>query len=357
MAATNHQRMQFISHSRPTLGAQESELLTRVIESGHIGEGPFLTRFENAFASRIGVKYAVGVSSGTAALHLTLLALGIGPDDEVILPSYVCTALLNAINYVGAVPVIADIQPQTYNIDPDDADRKKTARTKAIIVPHLFGLAADMKALKKIGFPVIEDGAQAVGAKLEGRPVGALGHAAVFSFYATKVMTTGEGGLVASDSKALIDRISDLKTYDNRKTYSVRYNYKMSDIHAAVGLIQLKRLDSFIQRRQAIAKKYQQAFKGLGLGLPADDPNHIYFRYVIDAKTDPTAWIEALIGKGIGCARPIYKPLHCYLGRAGYPQTEKAWRHALSLPIYPSLREKDTDWVIRQFIHTCRKFK
>ena len=149
--------MKFIPHSRPTLGQAEIQAVTEVIRSGHIAEGETVARFERAFAKKMGVKHAVAVSSGTAALHLTLLAMGVGPDDEVIIPSFVCSALLHAVDYVGAKPVLAEIHPLTYNMDPADVQRRITKRTKAIIVPHLFGLAAELEQLLKLDVPLIED--------------------------------------------------------------------------------------------------------------------------------------------------------------------------------------------------------
>ena len=175
----------FIPHSRPTLGAGEIRAATAVIESGHIAEGEAAKDFENEFARRLGVGYAVATSSGTAALHLSLLAMGIGVGDEVIMPGYVCTALLNAVSYVGASPVLADINPQTYNIDPDDVKNRLTERTRAIVVPHLFGLPADMESLLALNVPIIEDCAQAVGGFYNGSPLGTLGDVGIFSFYAS----------------------------------------------------------------------------------------------------------------------------------------------------------------------------
>lgn len=335
-----------IPHSRPTIGKEESLQVARVIESGQLAQGAVVEKFEQDFARKIGVRYGAAVSSGTAALHVTLLSMGVGPGDQVIIPSYVCTALLNAVNYVGAEPVLADIDPVTYNLDPDDVKVRLTGHTKAVVVPHLFGLTADMEGLLSLGVPIIEDCAQAVGGMYRHKSVGSLGDAAIFSFYATKVMTTGEGGMVVSDSRELIDRIKGLRAYDKIDAYKIRYNYKMTDIQAAMGRVQLDRLNNLIERRRAIAKKYQQAFETFDLKLPPDDPEHIYYRYVIGLKTDADHRIQKLRAKGIECARPIHVPLHNLLALKGYPQTETAWRQSLSIPIYPSLTDEEIDRVI-----------
>jgi dTDP-4-amino-4,6-dideoxygalactose transaminase len=338
--------LEFIPHSRPTLGAEEKKAVAAVIDSGHIAEGSTVKEFEGAFARRMGVNRAVATSSGTAALHLTLLAMDIGPDDEVIIPSYVCTALLNAVRYVGASPVLAEIDSETYNIDPHDVRKRLSRHTRAIIVPHLFGLTADLDRLSELDVPIIEDCAQAVGASLNQKPLGTFGDACIFSFYATKMMTCGEGGMIISNSEALLKRVADLKTYDEKKRYETRFNYKMTDIQAAIGLVQLTRLDSFIRQRRAIAIRYLKAFQPLDVKLPPDDPAHIYYRFIIGLETDSQPVVNRLVQSGIGCARPIYMPLHHYLKLTGYPMTDNAWHTSISIPIYPSLSDEEINRVM-----------
>ncbi len=344
----------FVLHSHPYLGEAEAVAVAEVMQSGQIAQGEKVAAFESTFCSSIGVSYAAAVSSGTAALHLTLAALGVSEKDEVILPSYVCIALLNAVRYVGATPVLADIDPETANIDPKDAANRITKRTKAIIVPHLFGRPANMESLLKFDIPVIEDCAQAVGGTFQNRPLGTIGHAAVYSFYATKVMTTGEGGMVASSSKDLIDRIRELREYDNRSDGRLRYNYKMTDIQAAIGTIQLSRLSDFIRKRRSIAEDYTKAFAPLGLKIPMPDPGHIYFRYTIRLNDEEMVdrWLRILKSKGICCARPVYQPIHRALGLPGYEHSEAAWQQLLSLPIYPSLTFKSVGQVIQGVTET-----
>ena len=338
--------MDLIPHSKPTLGNKEIEAVSEVIASGHIAQGQTVSLFEQSVAQEIGVKGAVACSSGTAALHLTLLAMDIGAGDEVIFPSYVCSALLNAVQYVKATPVLAEVDPLTHNIDPGDVKKRLSSITKAIIVPHLFGLAADLSALTSFDMPVVEDCAQAVGARYKGRRIGAFGHAAILSFYATKVMTTGEGGMVISNSRDLLDRVRDLREYDHKKSSAVRYNYKMTDMQAAMGLCQLEQLPNFVRRRKKVAREYYRAFEKLPVDLPLRDEDHIYYRYIIGLKEDVKPKIDALKGKGIMCAKPVYMPTHRYLKLSGYPVTEKIWKGSLSIPIYPSLKEEDIRRVV-----------
>ena len=350
MDTINKYNPKTIPHSRPTIGAEEARAAARIIESGRLAQGAAVGKFEKELSRMVGVKHAAATSSGTAALHLTLLAMEIGPGDEVIIPSYVCSALLNAVNYVGAIPVLAEIDPGTYNIDPDDVKNRLTNRTKALIVPHLFGLPANLEALAGLGVPIIEDCAQSIGATYRGEPAGSFGHAAIFSFYATKVITTGEGGMVLSKSTDLVDRIKDLREYDNRDDYKKRYNYKMADLEAAIGLCQLKRLPDFIRKRRSVARKYDRAFEKLDIRLPVNDPDHIYYRYVINLNANLDRWINALSNKSVICARPIYKPIHRYMDLQDYPNSQRAWETSMSIPIYPTLSDKEINLVIEAFM-------
>ena len=341
-----------IPHSKPTLGAEEARAAAEVIASGHIAEGQVVDKFESAFANLLGIEHAVSTGSGTSALHLSLLAMGVGPGDEVILPSYVCSALLNAVNYTGATPILAEIASGTYNLDAADLKKRVSKRTRAIIVPHLFGLAADLESIQALNVPIIEDCAQAVGATYIGRLAGTIGQAAVFSFYATKVITTGEGGMVVCRSAKIADRIRNLKSYDRKENYKIRFNYKMTDIQAAMGLVQLGRLEDFIQRRRAIAETYHSAFSAYNLMLPPVGQGHIYYRYVLGLNCNSTTWIQSMSRLGIACDRPIFLPLHRQLGLQGYPLTDEAWQNSLSIPIYPDLTDEEIDRVI-DGIATC----
>jgi len=347
--------LKYISHSKPTLGEEEIKAVAAVIESGHIAEGEVVARFEKTFAEQMGVQHAVAVSSGTAALHLALLAMGIGPTDQVIIPSYVCSALLHAVQYAGARPVLAEIDPLTYNIDPDDVKKRITNRTRAIIVPHMFGLAADLDRLLKLDVPIIEDCAQAVGGTCHQKPLGTFGDAAVFSFYATKMMATGEGGMVTSNSPEFIERIRDLKTYDGKAADTVRYNYKMTDVQAALGEVQLARLPYFIAQRRKIARKYSENLKLLNIKLPVETDENIYYRFVIGLENDCERFIRKLAQEAVGCARPVFLPIHRHLKKDGYPLTDKVWETSLSIPIYPSLDTSEIERIIAGFIGKYEK--
>jgi perosamine synthetase len=343
-----------IPHSSPTIGPEEATAVSEVIESGYIAEGEVVKQFESAFAKRFGVDSAISTNSGTSAIHLTLLAMGVGSGDEVIIPSFVCSALLNAVNYTGATPIPADIDPDSYNLDVADVQRRIKKCTKAIVVPHLFGLAADMKPFLEFDLPVIEDCAQSIGATYHEVPAGTIGAAAIFSFYATKVITTGEGGMVVCNSEDIAAQIRDLKSYDKREDYKVRFNYKMTDIQAALGIVQLQRLESFIRRRRAIAEKYDRAFSFFDLKRPPVDCGHIYFRYVLGLKMDSRPWIQELARMGIISDRPIHFPLHQNLKLSGFPAAEKAWKQSLSIPIYPTLTDEEISRIIDS-VTTCHQ--
>lgn len=337
-----------IPHSRPSLGDAEVEAVVRVLRSGHLSQGPVVQEFERKFADSIGKKSASATSSGTSALHLALLALGVREGDEVIIPSFVCSAVLNAVQYTGATPVVVDIEPLTFNISADAVQEAVNPKTKAVVVPHMFGCPAELNRLSELGLPLVEDCAQAVGAQFLGRNAGSFGLLSIFSFYATKVMTTAEGGMVLSDSKNLISKVKSLRDYDEREEFSVRYNYKMTDIQAALGLAQLGLLEKFIASRREIAARYFEEFKGCDFSLPVgrEGKEHIYYRFVVKTKDNASAYLEKLQQKKVMCRRPVYYPLHKYLRLSGFPNTMEAWERTISIPLYPSLTEKEIEKVI-----------
>lgn len=336
-----------IPHSRPLIGRTEASAVANILQSGQIAQGSEVHRFEDDFVRYLGGGYAAAVSSGTAALHLVLAAMGIGEGDEVVMPSFVCTALLNAVNYVGGVPVLADIDPASYNLSPSDVEKRLSPRTKAIIAPHMFGGAVDMKSLSKFGIPMIEDCAQSVGGDYRGRPLGTIGAASIFSFYATKVITSGEGGMVYSSDKGLIDRVRDLRDYDGRQDYKVRFNYKMTDVQAAIARVQLSKLEAFIERRRNIALQYFDELTAFKLKLPEQKKGHIYYRFLIQPEANIEMVLRAMTAEGVGIARPVNKPLHRYLGTEGFPETEMAWERTLSVPIYPSLTDNQVQTILK----------
>jgi len=336
-----------ITHSRVVLDEDDLASVLRVLRSGQLVQGERVLSLENAISSFIGVKHAVAVSSGTAALHLSLLALGIGEGSEVILPTFVCAALLNAVHYVRATPVLVDIDPHTYNMSVNHIEDALSQRTAAIIIPHMFGLSADTDAILAFGIPVIEDCAQSVGARLNGRYAGSLGRMSIFSFYATKMLCAGEGGVILSNDVDLIDQARDLRDYDEKEGYAVRYNYKLTDMQAALAESQLKKLPSFIEQRLKIAEIYHARLKGLVGQIPVapEGKEHIYYRYVI-LVDDPVRFMEGMNAKGIQCRRPVYRPLHRYLNLSGYGVTEDVWSKAVSIPLYPSLSEKEAHRIV-----------
>ncbi|GJQ58455.1 MAG: DegT/DnrJ/EryC1/StrS family aminotransferase [Candidatus Scalindua sp. AMX11] len=332
-----------IPHSRPSLDRNDSDAVSRVIRSGNIAQGKIVAEFEREMATYIGSRGAIATSSGTASLHLALVALEIGHGDHVAIPSFVCTALLNVIRYVGATPILVDINRETYNMDTRHLKKKITRSTKAIILPHLFGLPADIDDVISLGIPVIEDCAQSVGAVYRGKMVGSYGTLSCFSFYATKVFSTGEGGMVTSNSKKLLKKISDLREYDNRKNYITRYNYKMTDIHAALGLSQLKKLKTFLTKRVSIAEIYSSELQGFCKipSLSYEDRSHIFYRFIIQISGSVSNALRQISQQGVMCARPIYKPIHKYLHFSGFPASELAQKNSLSLPIYPTLSKRE----------------
>ncbi|MFO7976116.1 MAG: DegT/DnrJ/EryC1/StrS family aminotransferase [Candidatus Hydrogenedentota bacterium] len=322
--------MRRIAHSAPSIGDAEVRAAERVLRSGHLAQGAEVAAFEEECAGVVGRRYAVAVNSGTAALHLALAALGIQDEQPVAMPAYACAALLSAIHLHNARPWLCDVTPN-HTLDasalPEDA--------RAAIAVHLFGAPAAIPA----GTSVVEDIAQSIGGG-----TGSHGQVAVASFYATKLVTTGEGGMVFTDDEGLAEFVRDRRDYDNRDDFIQRYNYKMTDLQAAIGREQLRRLPAFIAARRAIAARYNEAFAGLPVDRPADGTEHVYFRYVIGV--DERERLEGFLGKrGIEAKRPVYRPAHHYLG-GDFPRAERAHRRCLSLPIYPKLVDTDVAYVI-----------
>jgi len=328
-----------ISHSRPTLGQAEADAAADAVLSGHVACGDRTAGFERAVADAVGVAAAAATSSGTAALYAALRALGVGPDDEVIVPSFVCTALLHAVWAAGAEPVVCDVGPDL-NLSPDAARAGLTGRTAAIILPHIFGTPAPVEEFAALGPPVVEDCAQAIGAEAGGAKCGSFGAVSTFSFYATKMMTTGEGGMFASNRADLVGRARDLIEYDKKSDAARRFNLKFNDVAAAIGLVQIARLGDFIRRRREIAAAYDLELSGLpGITL-ARAAGSVYYRYAVEVD-DADALISGLRSRGIAAARPVDPPLHRVAGTAACPNAERAWARAVSLPIYPSLADAD----------------
>lgn len=336
-----------VPHSRPTLGAAEAEAVARVIRSGQLAQGPETAAFEAELAAAVGRRYGVAVSSGTTGLQVALLALGIGRGDEVLVPSFVCAALLHAVWAVGAAPVVVDVEEATGNLDPKAAQGRLGPRVRAVIVPHLFGLPARIEEVEALGVPVIEDCAMTIGTTHGGRSVGSFGTLSVCSFYATKLITTGEGGALLTDDPELARAARELREYDGLPADRPRLNAKTTDLAASVGRVQLARLPGFIARRRELAARYRRRLRDLPLAPPPDDPEHAYYRFVLQTTAEVEPLLSRLEVLGVAARRPVARPLHVELGLADeeFPAAAAAWRRALSLPIYPSLTDAELEQV------------
>lgn len=349
--------MKTVPHSRPQIGPKEKNAVLKVLAGGHLASGPKARELEKAAAKKLGLKYGAAVSSGLSALTLALRAARLPDNAQVLMPSYVCSALWHAAKLAGLEPLICDTDPATFNIDFSDARKRLTRRTKAIIVPHMFGLAQTLPEWTGELF-TIEDLAMSFGARADEKMAGTFGDAAVTSFYATKLMAAGEGGLILSGSRAIVDGAADLREYDGKIPDMVRQNAKLSDLHAAIALAQLKRLDSFIAARDAIAHRYDNAFGNLPATIiPARQPGRIYFRYVLKLrKMTPGHAISRLERRGIAARMPVFHPLHLDCRSSGkFPGAEEAYASALSIPLYSSLTEKETGQVIKAVIETLSR--
>ncbi|UCG69087.1 MAG: DegT/DnrJ/EryC1/StrS family aminotransferase [Thermoplasmata archaeon] len=335
-----------IPHSRPTIEKEDIKAVSDVMKSLHIAIGPKTREFEKKMSAYIGVNDTVATSSGTTALHLALECLGVDKKDEVILPTGVCHSLLNSIYYCGAKPILVDIDYHDLNLSVADVKRKTSSKTKAIIVPHMYGKPADLYPLLDLGIYIIEDCAHAIGACIGNKKAGSIGDAAMFSFYATKMMATGEGGMVTFKSKEALNKARDLREYNFKKTYKIRYNYKMTDMQAALGITQLGRLPEFIQKRKALAESYNKALRSIPAILP-DLDGSVFYRYIMHLKKPNVKKIvKALEKSGVSSQCPIH-PLHRLLNVKGFNTAEKALKTALSIPIYPSLSEMEFDTIVK----------
>ncbi len=343
------------------LGEQERAAVERVLASGMLAQGPEVAAFEQEFAEHVGGRSCVAVNSGTSALVLALLALGIGRGDEVIVPSFSFAATANAVALTGARPVFADIEPRHFGLDPDAVAAAITPRTAAVMPVHLYGHPAAMDRITEIaarhGLAVLEDAAQAHLASLDGRPVGTFGAAAAFSFYPTKNMTAGEGGLVACADESVARTIRLLRNQGMERRYQnevVGYNMRMTDLHAAIGRVQLRRLPGWTVDRRRNAEHLSTALAApaaaTGMSLPqvATGAQPVWHQYTIRvAQRDEV--LARLSERGVGCGVYYPVPIHrlpAFGLDLGLPQTDRAAAEVLSLPVHPALSQEQLQHVV-----------
>jgi len=354
--------------SAPDLTESDVDAVARVLRSGRLALGPMAHEFERRLADYVGRRYAVAVNSGTAAVHLAVKGLRIGPGDEVLVPSFTFAATVNAVLYERATPVFVDIEPDTYNIAPDDLERKRTSRTRAVLVVDIFGHPADWGRIldfsSRYDLPIIDDACEALGSEYRGARVGGLGHAATFGFYPNKQITTGEGGMLVTDDESLARMSRSLRNQGRTEMgawlehESLGHNYRMSEMSAALGTSQLARIASLIEKRDRVARLYDERLRELEwVGLPSVRPDVRVSRFVYVAalarELDRDAVMGALEERGIP-SRAYFPPLHLqpYVRRrlkgeaVRLPVTESVARRTLALPFHGGITETDVDRVV-----------
>lgn len=351
----------FIPPAKPIIGDEERASVDRVMRSGMVAQGPEVAAFEEEFSAHfVPGRTSVAVNSGTAGLHLGLLAAGVGAGDEVIVPSFTFAATGNSVALTGGTPVFADIEPETFSLDPAAVAAAITPRTKGILPVHLYGHPARMHELEKLasdrGLALYEDAAQAHGASLDDRPVGSFGSFGMFSLYPTKNMTSGEGGMVACASDEIARRVRLLRNQGMERQYEneiVGFNARMTDIHAAIGRVQLTKVDAWTKTRQENAAYLDANLEGVVVPPVAEGAVHVYHQYTIRVPEDRDGFVKALKeehGVGSGVYYPI--PNHRLPSLARYapgldlPETERAAREVVSLPVHPSLSQGDLERIV-----------
>jgi dTDP-4-amino-4,6-dideoxygalactose transaminase len=349
-----------ISMAKPLLGEEEKRAVLEVLDSGIIAQGPRVKAFEEAFAGMCGVEHAVATSSGTTALHTALLAHGIGPGDEVITSSFTFIASANSILYTGARPVFVDIEPVTFNLNPAVLEEAITSRTRAILPVHLYGLSCDMNPIlavaEKYGLAVVEDACQSHGARYHGRRVGSFG-TGVFSLYPTKNITSAEGGMITTREAGFAEKCRVIRQHGMRRRYyhdELGFNFRMTDIHAAIGLAQLPKLESFNRLRQANARFLSVNLNGVIVPNVPEGYEHVFHQYTIRVPGGRRDALRvSLQENGVGCEVYYPVPVHkqsFYIDKLGYqitlPETERAAQEVLSLPVHPALRQADLETII-----------
>lgn len=382
--------MEVIPYALPLIEDEEIKEVIDTLHSNWLSKGPKTVEFESRFKEYVGAEHSIGLNSCTAGLHISQLAAGIGHGDEVITTPYTFVASANTIIHTGATPVFADIDPVTMNIDPKKIEEKITEKTKAIIPVHFAGYPCDMDPImeiaKKHNLIVIEDAAHAVYTKYKGRPIGSIGDFICFSFYATKNLVTGEGGMVTTHNEEWADKMRVMSLHGMSKNawnrygdkgtwyYEVEYagfKYNMTDMQAALGLVQLGKLEKMQKRREEIAKKYNEAFSNVdGLIIPysSEENVHAWHLYVLRLNENAftvnrAEWIEALKEKGVGTSvHFIPVPMHPYYKELGYriedyPNSLAAYNGAISLPLYPKMTDEQVSHVISAVLDLAKTFK
>lgn len=371
-----------IPYGKQTIDQDDIQAVVDVLKSDFLTTGPKIAEFEQTVADYVGAKYAVAISNGTAALHAACFEAGIGPGDEVITTPLTFAASANCVLYCGGTPVFADVDPKTYNIDPEDIRRKITDRTKAIIAVHLAGQPCDMDAIHSIaheyGLIVIEDGAHALGSVYKGKKVGSLSDMTTFSFHPVKPITTGEGGMIVTDNEEFYKKMALFRSHgitrdDSMMTrndgpwfyqqFDLGYNYRITDIQCALGCSQMKKLDRFLARRKEIVARYNEAFAdcdNIITPYQLSDTESGWHLYIVQVKNcDRRQVFEAMREKGIGVNVhyiPVY--MHPYYQEHGYENVhcanaEEIYSHIISLPLYPGLTSEQQDYVIDTLKSLC----
>lgn len=360
----------------PFIGRKELQYVTDCIKTKWISsKGKYVGEFEEKFSRYCGVKYGISTTNGTAALHLALASLGIGKGDEVIVPTFTMIASVNPIVYTGARPAFVDADPKTWCMDTSKIEEKITKNTKAILPVHIYGHPCDMDAIMKIakehGLLVIEDAAEAHGAEYKGKKVGSFGDAACYSFYANKILTCGEGGMVITNNEALAEKARALKdlAFGEKIRFLHQYlgfNYRMTNIHAAIGLAQLENIDKLVEIRRKNAKLYNSLLKDVkGITLPPEEKwaKNVYWMYSILVEDDfgisRDMLMEKLKGEGID-TRTFFIPIHRqpvypeYNGEK-YPVADELSRKGINLPSGPTLKKEDIEYVVESIANCAKK--
>jgi perosamine synthetase len=345
--------------SKPYIGEAEKQAVMEVLDSGMLAQGPRTAKFEERFAQVCGVKHAVATSSGTTALHIALLAHGIGEGDEVITTPFTFIASANSILFTGAQPVFVDIQPDTFNLDPELIERAITPKTKAIMPVHLYGYVCDMDALQAIadkhGLVIIEDACQAVGASYKDKKAGSFG-TGCFSLYATKNVMSGEGGMITTNDDVIAEQCRLLRSHGMKRRYyhdMLGFNFRMTDLCAAIGLVQLDRLEDFTAKRRANAAYLNSKIESVITPQVKENYGHVFHQYTVrvDGGRDRDAAVKQLSEAGIGTGVFYPVPAHQQgymrdiVGDVQLPVAEQLAKEVISLPVHPQLSQTDLETI------------